>query len=276
MVKKIIVAMAETVAKETGVTVPYHVGTMIELPRAALQRGRDRQERRVLLVRHQRPHPDHARRVARRRGLVPRHLHEKGLLPADPFVTLDKEGVGELSRSPSSAAARRGPTSSSASAANMAAIRRASRFCESVEARLCLVLAVPRADRPAGGGAGGARPVGRGPNGLMLKRGRGGNPRDLTAADPSDGAGGAARFRVDLERLPQRGAGKGRAARTARRTRRRIETRRSAFGALGVADPHGANIEPAPRTARAPRGQEPSICKIGPLRVGFDRLHLNS
>ena len=39
MVKKIIVEMAEKVAKETGVTVPYQVGTMIELPRAALRAG---------------------------------------------------------------------------------------------------------------------------------------------------------------------------------------------------------------------------------------------
>ena len=31
--------MAETVAKETGVAVPYKVGTMIELPRAALRAG---------------------------------------------------------------------------------------------------------------------------------------------------------------------------------------------------------------------------------------------
>src|SRR5262249_57636528 len=37
MVKAIIVAMGETVAKETGVKVPYQVGTMIELPRAALR-----------------------------------------------------------------------------------------------------------------------------------------------------------------------------------------------------------------------------------------------
>ena len=38
-VKAIIDAMAEAVAKETGVKVPYHVGTMIELPRAALRAG---------------------------------------------------------------------------------------------------------------------------------------------------------------------------------------------------------------------------------------------
>ena len=39
LVKPIIVAAAEEVAKETGVTVPYQVGTMIELPRAALRAG---------------------------------------------------------------------------------------------------------------------------------------------------------------------------------------------------------------------------------------------
>ena len=39
LVKPIIVSTAEAVAKQTGVTVPYIVGTMIELPRAALRAG---------------------------------------------------------------------------------------------------------------------------------------------------------------------------------------------------------------------------------------------
>ena len=39
LVKAIIVAMADAVAKETGVKTPYQVGTMIELPRAALRAG---------------------------------------------------------------------------------------------------------------------------------------------------------------------------------------------------------------------------------------------
>ncbi len=37
LVKAIIVAMADAVAKETGVKIPYQIGTMIELPRAALK-----------------------------------------------------------------------------------------------------------------------------------------------------------------------------------------------------------------------------------------------
>ena len=97
-VKKIIVAMAETVAKETGVTVPYQVGTMIELPRAALRAGdiagsaeffsfgtNDLTQTTLGVSR------DDAASF-----LGP--YTTKGLLPADPFVTLDQEGVGELIR----------------------------------------------------------------------------------------------------------------------------------------------------------------------------------
>jgi len=95
-VKKIIVAMAETVAKETGVTVPYQVGTMIELPRAALRAGdiagsaeffsfgtNDLTQTTLGVSR------DDAASF-----LGP--YTAKGLIPADPFVTLDTEGVGEL------------------------------------------------------------------------------------------------------------------------------------------------------------------------------------
>ena len=96
LVKKIIVDMAETVAKETGVTVPYHVGTMIELPRAALRAGEiaesaeffsfgtnDLTQTTLGLSRD-----DAASFLG--------SYTSKGLLPADPFVTLDQEGVGEL------------------------------------------------------------------------------------------------------------------------------------------------------------------------------------
>ena len=40
--------------------------------------GRYRKKRRVLLLRHQRPDPDHARRVARRRRVIPGHVHREG------------------------------------------------------------------------------------------------------------------------------------------------------------------------------------------------------
>ena len=72
----------QAVAKETGAKVDYQVGTMIELPRAALRAGEIAETRRVLLLRHERPDPDDARHLARRRRDVPRRLHAEGH-PAD-------------------------------------------------------------------------------------------------------------------------------------------------------------------------------------------------
>ena len=115
------------VASETGKRPDYLVGTMIELPRAALARRQDRRGRGVLLLRHQRPDPDHLRHLARRRRLVPRRLHgEAASSPAIRSSRSTSTASANWSRSPSSAAARRGPTSSSASAASMAATRRRS------------------------------------------------------------------------------------------------------------------------------------------------------
>ncbi|MGO4387197.1 pyruvate, phosphate dikinase [Microvirga sp. 2YAF29] len=96
LVKDRIVAMAEAVAKESGVKVEYQVGTMIELPRAALRAGEiaesaeffsfgtnDLTQTTLGISR------DDAASF-----LGP--YTQKGLLPADPFVTIDQEGVGEL------------------------------------------------------------------------------------------------------------------------------------------------------------------------------------
>ena len=75
IVKARIDAMAQAVEKETGVKLDYQVGTMIELPRAALMADEIAQTRRVLLVRHQRPDADDLRHQPRRRRELPRHLH---------------------------------------------------------------------------------------------------------------------------------------------------------------------------------------------------------
>ena len=96
LIKGRIVAMAEEVAKETGVTIPYTVGTMIELPRAALRAGEiaeaaeffsfgtnDLTQTTLGISR------DDAASF-----LGP--YTAKGILPTDPFVTIDQEGVGEL------------------------------------------------------------------------------------------------------------------------------------------------------------------------------------
>ena len=96
--KNIIDAVAAEVAKETGVTTSYQIGTMIELPRAALQAGQialsaeffsfgtnDLTQTTLGVSRDD---------AASFLGTYT----AKGLLPADPFVTLDQEGVGELVR----------------------------------------------------------------------------------------------------------------------------------------------------------------------------------
>ena len=96
LVKARIDAMHAAVKNETGVDVPYQVGTMIELPRAALRAGdialtaeffsfgtNDLTQTTLGISR------DDASSF-----LGP--YTAMGLLPSDPFVTLDQEGVGEL------------------------------------------------------------------------------------------------------------------------------------------------------------------------------------
>ena len=90
--------VAQQVFAEAGMTIEYIVGTMIELPRAALAGGRDRRDRRVLQLRHQRSDADRVRPVARRRGQVPAAYVELGILAKDPFVSIDVEGVGAMVR----------------------------------------------------------------------------------------------------------------------------------------------------------------------------------
>ncbi|MBV8107778.1 MAG: pyruvate, phosphate dikinase [Hyphomicrobiales bacterium] len=95
-VKAITVAMAEAVAKETGVTVPYHVGTMIELPRAALRAGEIAESAEFFSF-GTNDLTQTTLGVSRDDAASFLGIYTvKGLLPADPFMTLDTVGVGEL------------------------------------------------------------------------------------------------------------------------------------------------------------------------------------
>ena len=96
LIKARIVAMAEAVAKETGVPVPYQVGTMIELPRAALLAGEIAKSAEFFSF-GTNDLTQTALGISRDDAasfLGP--YTAKGILPYDPFVTLDQEGVGEL------------------------------------------------------------------------------------------------------------------------------------------------------------------------------------
>ncbi len=81
----------------------------------------------------------------------------KGILPADPFVSIDRDGVGELIR----IAAERGrKVRQESQARHLRRARRRSGFGRVLprgRTRLRVVLAVPRADRAARRRAGGAR-----------------------------------------------------------------------------------------------------------------------
>jgi pyruvate,orthophosphate dikinase len=96
LAKAIIVATAEAVAKETGVTVPYTVGTMIELPRAALQAAQIAESAEFFSF-GTNDLTQTTLGVSRDdAGSFLGIYVQKGLLPADPFVSIDTAGVGEL------------------------------------------------------------------------------------------------------------------------------------------------------------------------------------
>ena len=94
--KERIAAVADLVAAEQGVSLDYLIGTMIELPRAALRAGEIAEEaeffsfgtndltQTVFGI----SRDDSAGFLEDYRG--------KGILDADPFATLDTDGVGEL------------------------------------------------------------------------------------------------------------------------------------------------------------------------------------
>jgi pyruvate,orthophosphate dikinase len=96
ILKKLVDETAKKVFAETGITIDYLVGTMIELPRAALAAGaiaeaaeffsfgtNDLTQTTLGISR------DDA-------GKFLPAYSEKGIYEKDPFVTLDQEGVGEL------------------------------------------------------------------------------------------------------------------------------------------------------------------------------------
>jgi pyruvate,orthophosphate dikinase len=97
-VKERIVAVASQVEKETGIAIEYSVGTMIELPRAALCAAEIAQAadffsfgtNDLTQTTFGISRDDAARFIG--------EYTAKGVFKTDPFITLDTEGVGELVR----------------------------------------------------------------------------------------------------------------------------------------------------------------------------------
>ncbi len=98
LVKARIDAMADVVAAETGRKVKYQVGTMIELPRAALKADEIAQTAEFFSF-GTNDLTQTAWGISRDDAASFLGIYtSKGILPADPFVTLDRDGVGELIR----------------------------------------------------------------------------------------------------------------------------------------------------------------------------------
>ena len=138
-----------------GEHVPYLIGTMIELPRAALTADEIARDGRVLLVRHERPHADDVRAEPRRRRPLPAALHREGDLRRRPVPGARRARRGQADHA---SRVERRPRASRPDAQGRH-LRRARRraalrdVLSPARAGLRVVLAVPRADRASGGGA---------------------------------------------------------------------------------------------------------------------------
>jgi pyruvate,orthophosphate dikinase len=98
LIKERIDATAKTVASETKSKLTYQVGTMIELPRAALKAG-EIAETAEFFSFGTNDLTQTTFGISRDDAASFLGIYTaKGILPADPFVSLDRDGVGELIR----------------------------------------------------------------------------------------------------------------------------------------------------------------------------------
>ena len=96
LVKGRIDAMAAAVSKEKGKTLDYQIGTMIELPRAALRAEEIAQSAEFFSF-GTNDLTQTALGISRDDAASFLEIYKKrGIIAADPFVTLDQDGVGEL------------------------------------------------------------------------------------------------------------------------------------------------------------------------------------
>ncbi len=96
LVKERIDAMAEAVKKEKGAKLTYQVGTMIELPRAALKAGEIAESAEFFSF-GTNDLTQTAFGISRDDAASFLGIYTaRGILPSDPFISIDQDGVGEL------------------------------------------------------------------------------------------------------------------------------------------------------------------------------------
>jgi len=96
MMKAVVDSVAKDVFAASGTTLEYLVGTMVELPRAALQAGKIAETAQFFSF-GTNDLTQTAMGISRDdAGSFLEIYRRKGVVDADPFATLDQEGVGEL------------------------------------------------------------------------------------------------------------------------------------------------------------------------------------
>ncbi len=99
LLRKRLTSVAGEVQKRRGVEVPYLFGTMIEVPRAALTAGEVAAESDFFSFgTNDLTQTTYGYSRDDAEGKFLRSYIEDGILPIDPFVTIDPDGVGELIR----------------------------------------------------------------------------------------------------------------------------------------------------------------------------------
>ena len=96
VLKELIDRVAREVSKETGVKLSYMVGTMIELPRAALRAGEIAEAAEFFSFGTNDLTQTTYGFSRDDAGVFLEVYHRKGILTEDPFITIDRSGVGEL------------------------------------------------------------------------------------------------------------------------------------------------------------------------------------
>ena len=169
------------VSQQAGAKVEYLVGTMIEMPRAALRADEIAEDGRVLQLRHQRPDADDLRPVSRDDAgtFLPdvpceqRHPRARPVPDARPA-----RASASWSRSPCERGRKARTDLKLGICGEHGGDPASVDFCHKVGPRLRLLLALPRADRAAGRGAGGAgRPAQDGMTPLARAAATGGKGR---------------------------------------------------------------------------------------------------
>ena len=96
--KSLLVRTASEVMSRTGVTVPYSIGTMIELPRAVLVADQIAREAEFFSFgTNDLTQTTYGLSRDDAGKFLPVYV-EKGIFPNDPFVSIDQDGVGALMR----------------------------------------------------------------------------------------------------------------------------------------------------------------------------------